>query len=127
MSGRDRSPGERRRVLVIEDELMIAMLIEDMLDELGYDVVVTAMRLDQAEEAARGADFDLAMLDVNIAGQWSFPVAAILHDRGIPFLFATGYGQAGVTAHYPDATVLKKPFTTQQLGQALASLGGTPA
>ena len=81
-----------RRVLVIEDEMMIAMLLEDMLADLGHQVVGVAGRLDVALELARDADADLAILDVDLGGESSFPVAEVLTSRGLPFLFATGFG-----------------------------------
>jgi CheY-like chemotaxis protein len=112
-------PERRLRVLVIEDEMLVAMNIEDMLLDLGHEVAGLAGRLDAALSLAREAEFDLAMLDVNLAGETSFPVAAILADRGIPFLFATGYGIKGIAEEYRDRPVLQKPFRTQDLAAAL--------
>jgi CheY-like chemotaxis protein len=86
---------DRKRVLVVEDEMTIALLIEDMLTDLGHEVVGLAMRLPQAMELAATAIVDLAILDVNLDGRMSFPVADLLSARGVPFVFATGYGSAG--------------------------------
>lgn len=86
---------EGRRVLLVEDESMVAMLAEDMLLDLGCDVVV-AMRLDQALAQVEAGDFDLAVLDVNLGSTPSYPVADALFERCVPFLFATGYGLEGV-------------------------------
>jgi CheY-like chemotaxis protein len=111
---------ERRlRILVVEDEMLVAMNIEDMLLDLGHEVAGLASRLEPALSLAREGDFDLAMLDVNLAGQQSFPVADVLIGRGIPFLFATGYGIKGIAADYRDRPVLQKPFRTRDLGEAI--------
>src|SRR5882672_10430883 len=84
------------RVLVVEDELMIRMLLEDMLGELGYTVAAAAANMNEALEAAKNADFDLAILDVNLNGEPVSPVADALVARGVPFVFATGYGEHGL-------------------------------
>jgi CheY-like chemotaxis protein len=100
----------RLRVLLVEDEAMIAMLIEDMLAELGCDVVATASQLDEAVSLARSGSFDLAFLDLNLRGVPSYPVAKALRERGIPFAFVTGYGTAGTDPAHADAPLLQKPF-----------------
>ena len=107
------------RVLIVEDEMLVAMNIEDILLDLGHEVAGIASRLEPALSLAREGSFDLALLDVNLAGTPSFPVAEILRDRGIPFLFATGYGINGVAEPYRDRPVLQKPFRTRDLGEAL--------
>ncbi|WP_082537240.1 MULTISPECIES: response regulator [unclassified Aureimonas] len=109
------------RVLVVEDEMMIAMLVEEMVQDLGHTVVGVAMRLETALELAREADIDLAVLDVNLGDAKSFPVAAILRARGIPFLFATGYGRKGIVEEFADSVVLNKPYQTTDLEKALAA------
>lgn len=111
-----------RRVLVIEDEMMIAMLLEDMLADLGHQVVGVAGRLDVALELARDADADLAILDVDLGGESSFPVAEVLTSRGLPFLFATGYGSGGVMQPFINTPTLTKPFEMNDLSRALAKL-----
>jgi CheY-like chemotaxis protein len=103
------------RVLVVEDELMIRMLLEDMLGELGYTVAAEAARIDEALAAAKTADFDLAILDVNLNGQPISPVADALVARGTPFVFATGYGEHGLPEPYRDRPTLKKPFQMEGL------------
>jgi CheY-like chemotaxis protein len=114
---------ERRlRVLVVEDEMLVAMNIEDMLLDLGHEVAGLAGRLLPALTLAREAEFDAAMLDVNLAGETSFPVADILLERSIPFLFATGYGLQGIEESYRGHPVLQKPFRTADLGVALRAL-----
>ena len=79
------------RVLVVEDEMMVSMLIEDMLSDLGCAVVGPASRLDEAMQLASSADLDCAVLDVNLGGQPIFPHDDLLRERGRPFAFATGY------------------------------------
>ena len=114
---------ERRlRILVVEDEMLVAMNIEDMLLELGHEVAGLAGRLGPALALAREARFDAAMLDVNLAGERSFPVADLLAERGIPFLFATGYGRQGIEERFRDRPILQKPFRAAELAAALATL-----
>jgi CheY-like chemotaxis protein len=110
-----------KRILVVEDELMIRMLLEDMLGELGYTVAAEAGRIDEALEAAKTADFDLAILDVNLDGQPVSPVADALVARGTPFVFATGDGERGLPEPYRDRPTLKKPFQMDGLKQMLQS------
>ena len=102
--------------------MLVAMNIEDMLTELGHEVVGIAGRLEPALELARDGGFDAAMLDVNLAGDRSFPVADLLIERGIPFLFATGYGLDGIEEKYRDRPVLQKPFRAAELATAVAAL-----
>lgn len=111
-----------RRILVVEDEVMIAMLLEDMLTELGYEVVGPAMRFEDGLELAGSADLDMAVLDVNLNGRRSTPIADVLRSCGVPFVFATGYGSGGVDASYGASHVLKKPFSPGDLDVALASV-----
>ncbi len=107
------------RVLVVEDEMLLAMLIEDMLTDLGFEVVGPAMRLETALSLANEEAIDCAILDVNLNGKQSFPVADILRERGIPFFFATGYGKQGLNETHKDTFTLKKPFAARELRQAL--------
>ena len=113
---------EGLRVLVVEDEMMVSMLIEDMLSELGCQVVGPASRLDDALELAREAEMDCAVLDVNLGGQPIFPLADLLRERGLPFAFATGYGDAGVRDVDRQAPVLQKPFREGDLARVLGEL-----
>ncbi|NBU28501.1 MAG: response regulator, partial [Caulobacteraceae bacterium] len=95
------------RVLVVEDELLVSMLVEDMLSDFGCKVVGPASDIDQALQLARDAGIDVAILDVNVSGRQSFPVADILKGRGLPFAFASGYGEAGVIDAHRGALVLQ--------------------
>ncbi|MFC7398400.1 response regulator [Chelatococcus sp. GCM10030263] len=115
-------PG-RLRILVVEDEATIAMLVEDMLLDLGHEVVGLAMRLPQAVQMAGSMDFDLAILDINLDGRRSFPVADVLATRGIPFFFASGYGSAGLEPPYNDQVTIRKPFEQRDLQRAIAHSG----
>ncbi|WCS28265.1 response regulator [Methylobacterium sp. NMS14P] len=110
-----------RRVLLVEDESLVAMLAEDMLLDLGCEVDV-AMRLDKALGLARSEAFDLAVLDVNLGDARSYPVADLLFGRGIPFLFATGYGQRGLEVNYRGIPVLQKPYQAEPLEHLLVRL-----
>ncbi|WP_419758173.1 response regulator [Acidisoma sp.] len=113
------------RVLVVEDEAAISMLLEELLDALGCTVVAVAARLEDAMQKARTLAVDIAMLDVNLAGKQSYPVAQILRDRDIPFFFATGYGVEGLSADLQDAPVLVKPFRQAQLAAMLGAASRT--
>jgi CheY-like chemotaxis protein len=108
-----------KRVLVVEDEAMAAMLLEDMLGSLGCEVVGVAARLDVAQQQAQTVAIDVATLDVNLAGQMSYPVAVILRSRNIPFVFATGYRSIALPTELRDAVVLAKPYSEGQLSNAL--------
>jgi CheY-like chemotaxis protein len=107
------------RALIVEDEAAVALLIEDMLLELGCEVAATAARLAVASEKASTVACDFALLDVNLDGQPVFPVARILADRRIPFVFSTGYGAGIVPAAFSGAPVLAKPFAIEDLEQKL--------
>ena len=108
-----------RRILVVEDELMIRMLLQDMLADLGYTVAGEAGRIDEAVALAKQGEFDVAILDVNLNGQPISPVVEVLVERGLPFVFATGYGQRGVPEPYRQTPTLQKPFQADALAQAI--------
>jgi CheY-like chemotaxis protein len=113
---------EGLRVLVVEDEMMVSMLIEDMLQELGCEVVGPASRLDEALALAKEVELDCAVLDVNLGGQPIFPLADLLRERGRPFAFATGYGDAGLRDVDKGSPVLQKPFREGDLARVLGEL-----
>ncbi|MGD0418366.1 MAG: response regulator [Xanthobacteraceae bacterium] len=114
-----------KRVLVVEDELMIRMLLQDMLTDLGYTLAGEAGRIDEAMALARDGEFDVAILDVNLNGQPISPVVEILVARGLPFVFATGYGQRGVPEPYRQRPTLQKPFQADALAQAIEAAAPT--
>ena len=107
------------RVLVVEDEVAISLLLEDMLLDFGCEVVGPAGRVAAATELAKREELDLAVLDVTLAGQPIYPVAEALAARGIPFVFSTGYGSAGIDEPYRDRPVLQKPFAQHELQRVL--------
>ena len=110
------------RVLVVEDEMMVSMLIEDMLADMGCQVVGPASRLDEAMELVGSAELDCAVLDVNLGGQPIFPLADLLREKGAPFAFATGYGDAGLRDADKGSPVLQKPFREGDLARILGEL-----
>jgi CheY-like chemotaxis protein len=110
-----------KRVLVIEDEPMIRMLLQDMLTDLGYTLAGEAGRLDEAVQLAERGDFDFAVLDVNLNGQPIVPVVDVLVARKLPFVFASGYGQRGVPEPYRHIPTLQKPFQAEALEQAIVA------
>jgi CheY-like chemotaxis protein len=111
-----------RRVLVVEDEMMIAMLVEDMLADLGCAVIGPAHGLAAALDLANAtAELDAALLDVNLAGQPVFAVADALRERNVPIIFCTGYGDAGLREADRGAPVLQKPYRAKDLADTLAA------
>ena len=117
-------PAKQTKLLVVEDDAMIGMLLADMLDELGYTVAAEAASIDEALEATRKTDFDLAILDADIKGRSVSPVADALVARGIRFVFVTGYGDHGLLA-YRDRPTLRKPFQIDTLKRTLQERLGT--
>ena len=108
-----------KNVLVVEDEIMICLLLEDMLGDLGYNIAAAVGRVDDAVKVARTGEFDVAILDVNLNGQTVSPVAEILEARGLPFVFATGYGERGLPERFSNRPTLQKPFQQENLGRIL--------
>ncbi len=108
-----------KRVLIVEDDSLICMLIEDFLNDLGCNVVATAAQLEDGLSKAKSMMIDVAVLDINLEGQLSYPIAHALKGREIPFLFATGYGHSGVPQTFEGVPVLSKPFGVQALSEAL--------
>jgi CheY-like chemotaxis protein len=114
------------RVLIVEDETLVAMLMEELLEELGCKVACTATRVRKALEGLEGTSIEAAVLDVNVAGESVTPLVDALNKRQIPFIFASGYGAKGVDPRWADRPILQKPFTIEELEAALVGcLGGS--
>lgn len=110
------------RVLVVEDEALLALMLEDMLSDLGCVLTGSAETVAQAlSRIAETSDIDAAILDVHLGGETVFPVADALLQRRVPFLFSTGYGPADLAVRYPGAPLLAKPYRPEALAEALAS------
>lgn len=103
------------RVLVVEDEMLVLMMTEDMLADLGCRCVSTAATVDEALALIAKQRFDATMLDMNLNGADSYPVAEALSARDMPFMFATGYSRRVVRDDYGDRPVLAKPFQMQDM------------
>lgn len=113
--------GSRRRGwLVVEDEAMVAMSLEDVITDLGLQVVGPVARLDKALPIAGSEDLAGAILDVNIAGEQIYPVAEVLAARSIPFVFVTGYNAGGLREDFRSRPVLQKPFSDEQVRELIA-------
>jgi CheY-like chemotaxis protein len=123
----DYNTGEGRRVLVVEDEPMIRLLLDDMLADLGYTMAAEAGRLDEALTVAKQGEFDIAILDVNLNGQPITPVVDVLVERGVPFVFVSGYARRGLPEAHSDIPLLQKPFQAEGLARALAAAAAKPA
>jgi CheY-like chemotaxis protein len=108
------------RVFVAEDEFHVLQLVEDMLVELGCAIADSVSSLHAALDRAAATEGQIAVLDVNLRGKKIFPVAQILRERGIPIVFSTGYGDAGIEAEWKSCPVIQKPFAIEQLEAALA-------
>ena len=113
-------------VFLVEDEVMIRMMVADMLEELGYSVAAEAGEISEAMKLAQSADFDLAILDVNVNGKMISPVADLIKARQRPFIFATGYGSSGLPEEYRDRPALQKPFQIETLAKAIDTVLTSP-
>ncbi|HZL38897.1 MAG TPA: response regulator [Pseudolabrys sp.] len=110
------------RILVVEDEYLIRMLLEDMLADLGYEIAAAVGTIAEACDVAAKGEFNAAVLDVNLDGQEIYPVAEVLAKRGLPFVFVTGYGENSLIEPYRNRPALQKPFQVEQLKAVLAGL-----
>ena len=108
------------RVLVVEDEYLVAILIEEILESAGCVVMGPIPRLPEALDAAHHDNCDAAVLDVNLAGQRIDPVADALSERNVPFMFVTGYGANALPGEYAERPLLHKPFRMAELLGALS-------
>lgn len=111
-----------RNVLVVEDEMLVLFAIEVMLEDLGCNSIAAASTVDQALCLIEERSFDAAILDVNLDGQQSYPVADALSARGVPFAFSTGYGRLGLKDGYRERPVLTKPYRTEDLVAAISGV-----
>jgi CheY-like chemotaxis protein len=111
-----------RRILVVEDEALIAMLVEDALLDAGAEVIGPAATVEEALALFESAAPEGAVLDINLAGQASTPVADTLADHGVPFVVATGYGADGLPPGHSEVPVLAKPYDPDDLTSALGRL-----
>lgn len=109
-----------RRILVVEDESLVAMLLETILEDMGAVPVGAISTVDEAlEVVADDPLLDAALLDVNVAGKEVFPVAEALKTKNIPFVFSTGYGEGGLPDHWRGQPTIQKPFTEEAVKSAL--------
>jgi CheY-like chemotaxis protein len=115
------------RILVVEDEVLIGVLMEDMLLDLGHEIVGPVARLDKALEAARTERMDVVLLDVNLNGETTYAVADALTARNVPFIFVTGLSGANLPAPYSKAPILQKPFQMNDLQMVLDRASKTAA
>ena len=118
-------PLNGRRVLVVEDESLVAMLLETILEDMGCTPVGPASNIDDGAAMARDTtELDAALLDVNVAGRQVFPVAEALRARGVPFVFSTGYGEGGLPDEWRGNPTIQKPFTEAAVRDALMKAMG---
>jgi CheY-like chemotaxis protein len=109
----------RASVFLVEDEVLIRMMVSDMLEELGHRVTAEAGDVGEAIALATSADFDLAILDVNLNGAKISPVADLIKARHRPIIFATGYGFQGLPEEFRDYPALQKPFQSEALATVI--------
>lgn len=118
---------ENLRFMILDDEAIIALDLAGMLEDLGHTVVSMATRVAGGMDFARHGDLDMAILDINVNGVTSFPLASILQGRGIPVIFASGYGERGLIDGFRDALVLTKPYGVDDLTRRVAEARGASA
>ena len=114
--------GQKCRVLVIEDEALVAMLIEEMIHDSGGEMVGPASTVTDALALARDAQADVALLDLNLKGVLAYPVAEVLRGRGMPIVFASGYGADALVRRFQDCPMLDKPFDQPSLEHAIETV-----
>ena len=107
------------RILVVEDEALVRLMLSEMLNELGHKIVAEASRLDTAVRVASDADYELAVLDLNLGTGPTYDVVEIARGRGKAVVLTTGYGQAGLVAKYSSCVVVQKPFSRDAIGRAI--------
>jgi response regulator of citrate/malate metabolism len=115
------------RILVIEDSPVVGPFTADVLDELGFDVVGPAPNMVSARELVEGDSFDAALLDIHIRGERVFPLCELLAGKGVPFVFTSGYADWEMPDKWRDRPRLLKPYTIEQVKDALECLFSTAA
>jgi two-component SAPR family response regulator len=110
------------RVLVVEDEILVAVLLEETLIELGHTVIGPVARVKKALDMIQREEIDIAILDVNINGENTFPIADMLAARDVPFFFSTGYDKKSLREPHRDRPILQKPFQRRDLEKVLAKI-----
>jgi CheY-like chemotaxis protein len=115
------TPLSQKRILIVEDEWFLAMMLQDMLAELGHTVVAIASKLKEGLVIAEKGDFDFAILDVSLNGEMSHPIADVLDGKGLPYVFATGYSEAGIRGAQSKSKrpMLSKPYGLEDLRRIL--------
>lgn len=119
---RDYAPGEMsgtRKILIVEDEPLIAMMLEDFLESLGHSVADTCDSVGEALKRLDGGGFDFAILDVNLKGEQVWPVASRLRDGGVPFVVATGGHVDPPPGEFRDVPVIDKPYTVERISSVI--------
>jgi CheY-like chemotaxis protein len=109
-------------VFLVEDEVLIGMMLADMIEQLGHRVVAEAANIQDGQTLAQTANYDLAVLDINIGGHSIDPVAEVIDRRGLPFFFVSGYGSGGRPEQFSDRPLLQKPVMTWKLGDTINSM-----
>lgn len=125
MGASDQDKAKRPNILIVEDEPLIALMLTDMLADLGFEVAASVTQVSEALSVLENLKIDVALLDVNIGTQKIDPVADLLAARGTPFIFTTGYGNSGVPASHAGRAILQKPFHIDELADVLHSVLGT--
>lgn len=118
----DPAPLAGKRLLVVEDEWLVSLMVQETAQELGCEIVATAARLEDAMRLAREAEYDLLVLDLNLGGQHSFDVARVARERGKKVLFASGYSAPILPAEFTGAQLLQKPFRGEDFQKALLAV-----
>ena len=126
MGASEPEKAKRRSILIVEDEPLIALMLTDMLADLGFEVAASVTQVSEALAILRNLKIDVALLDVNIGTEKIDPVADLLAARGTPFIFTTGYGNSGVPVNHAGSAVLQKPFHIDELANTLHRILGMP-